>query len=57
MADQALHVISYGLREKAWNPDDDIGILLSYVCSFISLETLWAQLEKLCGTVMLKTSL
>ena len=32
MADQALHDISYGLREKAWNPDGDIRILLSYVC-------------------------
>ena len=29
------------------SPDDDIGIVLSCVCSFISLETLWAQLEKL----------
>ena len=32
MADQALHDNSYGLREKVWNSDDDIGILLSYVC-------------------------
>ena len=38
MADQALHDISYGLREQA-SPDDDIGILLSCICSFISLET------------------
>ena len=30
MADQALHDISYGLREQA-SPDDDIGILLSCV--------------------------
>ena len=56
MDDQALHEISYRLREQA-SPDDDIGILLSCVCSLISLETLWAQLEKLCDTVMLKKSL
>ena len=30
MADQALHDISYGLREQA-SPDDDTGILLSCV--------------------------
>ena len=30
MADQALHDISYGLREQA-STDDDIGILLSCV--------------------------
>ena len=54
MADQALHDISHGLREQA-SPDDDIGILRSCVCSFISLETLWAQLEKLRGAVMLNT--
>ena len=56
MADQALHDTSNGLREQA-SHDDAIGILLSGVCSFISLEMLWAQLEKLCGTIMLKTSL
>ena len=56
MTDQALHDTSNGLREQA-SHDDDIGILLSCLCSFISLEMLWAQLEKLCGTIMLKTSL
>ena len=31
MANQAFHDISNVLREQA-SPDDDIGILLSYVC-------------------------
>ena len=34
MSDQALYDISYGLWELA-SPDDDTGILLSCVCSFI----------------------
>ena len=53
MADLVLHDISNGLREQA-SPNDNIEILLSCVCSFISLETLRMQLEKLCGTMMLK---
>ena len=56
MADQTLHDTSNGLRDQA-SHDDDIGILLSYVCSTISLKMLWAQLEKLRGTIMLKRSL
>ena len=45
MDDQALHGISYRLREQA-SPDDDIGILLSCVCSFTSLETFMRKVGK-----------
>ena len=44
MTDQALHDISYRLRERA-SPDDDIGILLSCMSRFLSLETLWAAVK------------
>ena len=52
MADQALHDISYGLREQA-SPDDDTGILLSCVSFHLTGNAMGAVGKKLCGVLSL----